>query len=146
MYLQMDKITKETINTKILSIKISVKNINLGGCGLFAYHMFDVLKKKGIESEILLLGSKENPIHIILNLYDGSYLDSNGIFESKLDILRPFCGDKDYILTVIDYHDLEEMLKNVEWNKSFNFYYTDSEFNAKSNWNLLIERINNEFY
>jgi hypothetical protein len=134
--------TKWLINNKLNRIRISVKNINLGGCGLFAYHMYDVLKNRGIKSEIILLGSTENPIHIILKLQDGSYLDSRGIRDSKEELLKEFDNNP---LSTISKIELEKMLNEVKWNKAFDYWFTDNNFNPKSNKEYLIEMIKYEF-
>ena len=143
--MEISNTTKWLINSKLNRIRISVKNINLGGCGLFAYHMYDVLKNRGIEPEILLLGSKENPIHIIIKLHDGSYLDSRGI-NTKEDLLKEFGGNSGWGLSIISKTELEMMLTNVKWNKAFDYWFTDNNFNPKSNKELLVESIKKEFY
>lgn len=144
--MEISNTTKWLINSKLNRIRISVKNINLGGCGLFAYHMYDVLKNRGIEPEILLLGSKENPIHIIVKLHDGSYLDSRGIRDSKEELLKEFDGNSGCGLSIISKTELEVMLTNVKWNKAFDYWFTDNNFNPKSNKELLVESIKKEFY
>jgi hypothetical protein len=148
--MEISNTTKWLINSKLNRIRISVKNINLGGCGLFAYHMYDVLKNRGIEPEILLLGSKENPIHIIVKLHDGSYLDSRGIRNSKEELLKEFelftIGNSGWGLSIISKTELEVMLTNVKWNKSFDYWFTDNNFKPKSNKELLVESIKKEFY
>ena len=140
--MEISNTTKWLINQKLNRIRISVKNINLGGCGLFAYHMYDVLKNRGIEPEILLLGSKENPIHIIIKLQDGSYLDSRGIRNSKEELLKEFGGNSGWGLfdqSIISKTELEAMLTDVKWNKAFDYWFTDNNFNPKSNKELLVE-------
>ena len=108
--------------------------------------MYDVLKNRGIEPEILLLGSKENPIHIIVKLHDGSYLDSRGIRDSKEELLKEFDGNSGCGLSIISKTELEVMLTNVKWNKAFDYWFTDNNFNPKSNKELLVESIKKEFY
>jgi hypothetical protein len=104
--------------------------------------MHDVLKSRGIKSEILLLGSTENPIHIILELEDGSYLDSRGIRDTKEELLKEFVGNS---LISISKIELGKMLNEVKWNKAFDYWFTDSNFNPKSNREYLIEMIKYEF-
>ncbi len=148
VYMEISNTQKWLINQKLNRIRISVKNINLGGCGLFAYHMYDVLKNRGIKSEILLLGSTENPIHIILKLEDGSYLDSRGIRDTKEELLKEFGGNSflyDNELVAISKIELERMLNDVKWNKAFDYWFTDNNFNPKSNKEYLIEMIKKEF-
>jgi len=140
--MEISNTQKWLINQKLNRIRISVKNINLGGCGLFAYHMYDVLKSRGIKSEILLLGSTENPIHIILELEDGSYLDSRGIRDTKEELLKEFGGNP---LSTISKIELGRMLNEVKWNKAFDYWFTDNNFNPKSNREYLIEMIKREF-
>jgi hypothetical protein len=140
--MEINNTTKWLINNKLNRIRISVKNINLGGCGLFAYHMYDVLKNRGIKSEIILLGSTENPIHIILKLQDGSYLDSRGIRDTKEELLKEFDNNP---LSTISKIKLEKMLNEVKWNKAFDYWFTDNNFNPKSNKEYLIEMIKYEF-
>ncbi len=140
--MEISNTQKWLINQKLNRIRISVKNINLGGCGLFAYHMYDVLKSRGIKSEILLLGSTENPIHIILELEDGSYLDSRGIRDTKEELLKEFGGNP---LSTISKIELGWMLNEVKWNKAFDYWFTDNNFNPKSNREYLIEMIKREF-
>jgi hypothetical protein len=140
--MEISNTQKWLINQKLNRIRISVKNINLGGCGLFAYHMYDTLKSRGIKSEILLLGSTENPIHIILELEDGSYLDSRGIRDTKEELLKEFGGNP---LSTISKIELGRMLNEVKWNKAFDYWFTDNNFNPKSNREYLIEMIKNEF-
>jgi hypothetical protein len=140
--MEISNTQKWLINQKLNRIRISVKNINLGGCGFFAYHMHDVLKSRGIKSEILLLGSTENPIHIILELEDGSYLDSRGIRDTKEELLKEFVGNS---LISISKIELGKMLNEVKWNKAFDYWFTDSNFNPKSNREYLIEMIKYEF-
>lgn len=146
--MEISNTTKWLINQKLNRIRISVKNINLGGCGLFAYHMYDVLKNRGIDPEILLLGSKENPIHIIVKLHDGSYLDSRGIRDTKEELLKEFGGNglPEESVSIISKTELEVMLTNVKWNKAFDYWFTDNNFNPKSNKELLVENIKREFY
>lgn len=146
--MEISNTTKWLINQKLNRIRISVKNINLGGCGLFAYHMYDVLKNRGIDPEILLLGSKENPIHIIVKLHDGSYLDSRGIRDTKEELLKEFGGNglPEESVSIISKTELEVMLTNVKWNKAFDYWFTDNNFNPKSNKELLVESIKREFY
>lgn len=140
--MEISNTQKWLINQKLNRIRISVKNINLGGCGLFSYHMYDVLKSRGIKSEILLLGSTENPIHIILELEDGSYLDSRGIRDTKEELLKEFGGNP---LSTISKIELGRMLNEVKWNKAFDYWFTDNNFNPKSNREYLIEMIKREF-
>jgi len=140
--MEINNTTKWLINNKLNRIRISVKNINLGGCGLFAYHMYDVLKNRGIKSEIILLGSTEKPIHIILKLQDGSYLDSRGIRDTKEELLKEFDNNP---LSTISKIKLEKMLNEVKWNKAFDYWFTDNNFNPKSNKEYLIEMIKYEF-
>ena len=140
--MEISNTQKWLINQKLNRIRISVKNINLGGCGLFAYHMYDVLKSRGIKSEILLLGSTENPIHIILELEDVSYLDSRGIRDTKEELLKEFVGNT---LSTISKIELGRILNEVKWNKAFDYWFTDSNFNPKSNREYLIEMIKYEF-
>jgi hypothetical protein len=140
--MEINNTTKWLINNKLNRIRISVKNINLGGCGLFAYHMYDVLKNRGIKSEIILLGSTENPIHIILKLQDGSYLDSRGIRDTKEELLKEFDNNP---LSTLSKIKLEKMLNEVKWNKAFDYWFTDNNFNPKSNKEYLIEMIKYEF-
>jgi hypothetical protein len=140
--MEISNTQKWLINQKLNRIRISVKNINLGGCGLFAYHMYDALKSRGIKSEILLLGSKENPIHIILELEDGSYLDSRGIRNTKEELLKEFGSNS---LIAISKIELGRMLNEVKWNKAFDYWFTDNNFNPKSNREYLIEMIKREF-
>jgi len=140
--MEINNTTKWLINNKLNRIRISVKNINLGGCGLFAYHMYDVLKNRGIKSEIILLGSTENPIHIILKLQDGSYLDSRGIRDTKEELLKEFDNNP---LSTISKIKLGKMLNEVKWNKAFDYWFTDNNFNPKSNKEYLIEMIKYEF-
>jgi len=140
--MEISNTQKWLINQKLNRIRISVKNINLGGCGLFAYHMYEALKSRGIKSEILLLGSTENPIHIILELEDGSYLDSRGIRNNKEELLKEFSSNS---LIAISKIELGRMLNEVKWNKAFDYWFTDNNFNPKSNREYLIEMIKREF-
>ena len=157
--MEISNTQKWLINQKLNRIRLSVKNINLGGCGLFAYHMYDVLKNRGIEPQILVFhyegdGPKENPIHIIVKLQDGSYLDSRGFFNTQKDILKYFInfdisemdGDKLFRLSPISKTELENMLTNVKWNKAFDYFFVDNNFKTKSNKELLVESIKKEFY
>ena len=138
----IDNNTTCLINSKLDRIRTQVKNINQGGCGLFAYHMYLALKDKGIKSKILLLGTKQLPIHLILKLDEFNYLDSRGISSDK-DLLKEFGGGG---LSEITNNELEMMLTNIEWNKGFDYWFTDSNFNPKSNKELLVECIKKEFY
>jgi hypothetical protein len=141
--MEISNTQKWLINQKLNRIRISVKNINLGGCGLFAYHMYDVLKNRGIESKILLLGTKQLPIHLILQLDEFTYLDSSGI-NTKEYLLKEFGGGVK--LTEITNDELEYMLTDIKWNKAFDYWFTDHNLNPKSNKELLVESIKKEFY
>jgi hypothetical protein len=68
--------------------------------------MYDALKSRGIKSEILLLGSTENPIHIILELEDGSYLDSRGIRNTKEELLKEFGDNSLSTISKIEFANL----------------------------------------
>lgn len=143
MKVMIDNTTTWLINSKLNRIRTQVKNINLGGCGLFAYHMYLALKDRGIESKILLLGTKQLPIHLILQLDEFTYLDSKGICSDKKDLLKEFGGGK---LTEITNDELGVMLTDVKWNKAFDYWFTDDNFRAKSNKDFLVECIKREFY
>jgi hypothetical protein len=105
--------------------------------------MYDVLKNRGIESKILLLGTKQLPIHLILQLDEFTYLDSSGI-NTKEYLLKEFGGGVK--LTEITNDELESMLTDIKWNKAFDYWFTDNNFNPKSNKELLVESIKKEFY
>jgi hypothetical protein len=143
MKLKIDNAITWLINSKLNRIRTQVKNINLGGCGLFAYHMYIALKDRGIESKILLLGTKQLPIHLILQLDEFTYLDSKGICSNK-DLLKEFGGGSK--LTEITNDELGVMLTDIKWNKAFDYWFTDSNFNPKSNKEFLVECIKKEFY
>lgn len=146
MKLKIDNAITWLINTKLNRIRTQVKNINLGGCGLFAYHMHLTLKDRGIESKILLLGTKQVPIHLILELNEFTYLDSKGICSDKKDLLKEFVGLCDCELSEITNDELGVMLTDVKWNKAFDYWFTDGNFQAKSNKDFLVECIKREFY
>ena len=139
----IDNTTTWLINSKLNRIRTQVKNINLGGCGLFAYHMYLALKDRGIESKILLLGTKQLPIHLILQLDEFTYLDSKGICSDK-DLLKEFGGGSK--LTEITNDELGVMLTDIKWNKAFDYWFTDVNFQPKSNKDFLVESIKKEFY
>lgn len=132
------------INNKLSLLRYKVKNINLGGCGFFAYEMYKKLWNHGINSDIILFGSKENPIHIFLQIDDDLYLDSDGINDFNKFKIKWNIPDRKY-LSIITEEDLKYMLNNVIWNKSFNFHFQDNNFNIISNKQLLIEQINYYF-
>ena len=141
--MEISNTQKWLINSKLNRIRTSVKNINLGGCGLFAYHMYLALKDRSIETKILLLGTKQLPIHLILQLDEFNYLDSKGI-NTKEDLLKEFGGG--IKLTEISNDELESMLTNIKWNKAFDYWFTDVNFQPKSNKDFLVESIKKEFY
>ena len=144
MKLKIDNAITWLINSKLNRIRTQVKNINLGGCGLFAYHMYLALKDRGIESKILLLGTKQLPIHLILQLDEFTYLDSKGICSDKKDLLKEFGGGGK--ITEITNDELGVMLTDIKWNKAFDYWFTDGNFQPKSNKDLLVECIKKEFY
>jgi len=141
----IDNTTTWLINSKLSRIRNQVKNINLGGCGLFAYHMYLSLKDRGIESKILLLGTKQLPIHVILQLDESNYLDSKGICSDKKDLLKEFVGFCDFELSEITNDELKVMLVDIRWNKAFDYWFTDCNFESKSNKDFLVECIKREF-
>ena len=105
--------------------------------------MYLALKDRGIESKILLLGTKQLPIHLILQLDEFNYLDSKGICSDK-DLLKEFGGGSK--LTEITNDELGVMLTDIKWNKAFDYWFTDGNFQPKSNKEFLVECIKKEFY
>jgi hypothetical protein len=132
------------IGYNLKRINSRVRNIRRGGCGFFTYHIKKHLTDFGIKSQIVIIGQKENPIHIFLKLEGGYYLDSSGIYRDSKSISIAF-GLKSYPDVFIEDTELEEMLDVVNWNKAFNYFFSDVNFNSISNKDFLIETINEIF-
>lgn len=129
----------QDLEIRIVKVRRAVKNINLGGCGVFAYELYKILKFEfGIETEIRFTGYKSGTTirfdHVLLRLKEGTqehpdiFIDSNGIFYDNIategNTLHPF--------------EMEDLLGRKElWNKAFHYYFQDEEFNITSNENFL---------
>ncbi len=72
----------------------------------------------------------------------------NRIRDTKEELLKEFGGNSflyDNELVAISKIELGRMLNEVKWNKAFDYWFTDNNFNPKSNKEYLIEMIKKEF-
>jgi hypothetical protein len=90
------------------------KKLNRGGCGIFAYNLGRILKKKNIPFQLLWFKSESHEKHHILIEVGGIFLDSQGIYGlSSLN----FSGlQKSHYVTM---KELLEDNKSGSWNKEF---------------------------
>lgn len=96
----------DTLNGKLPEINKKFENINLGGCGVFAYLLHTMLENKGVESKVVLINPhnfkmsfnhlKEQTnnsfdvnqfmekvgylVHLMV-LIDNRYVDSTGVYD-----------------------------------------------------------------
>lgn len=133
----------QDLEIRIAKVRRAVKNINLGGCGVFAYELYKILRSEfGIETEIRFAGYKSGTTirldHVFLRLKEGTpehpdiFIDSNGIFYGSKD---SFCATEDNMLDPLEIEDL--IGRKELWNKAFHYYFQDAEFKITSNENFL---------
>lgn len=122
---------------EISHINKKVTNIAQGGCAVFAYNAYQVLRKLGYYPKIvvmtnrpdLLLGwingtsNKTNDYlevhHVVLEL-DGLYFDNNGVYDNLWDIA--YCGDMGlYVYDELNEDVLLEWITKLSWNPRFNW-------------------------
>lgn len=111
VYDKSPKIIEETV---IKNIGSNIKNINNGGCGFFAYKLYQCLDKKRYE-----IVDIEDMRHIcILDKVTRLYIDAFG-YHSKFEMQVIF-GEKTYCIETITEDSLHKMLYKDCWNKKFN--------------------------
>jgi hypothetical protein len=133
------------LNKRISLVNRRVKNINLGGCGVFALTLHRILfEEHGIDAKIAFTGYRvKNKIcfeHIFLVINEQYHMDkffhvdSNGVrFDEPI-------SEKN----LISKEELEILVKDKSlWNKAFHYHFTDQYFNTISNENFLIRQMYN---
>ncbi len=112
-----------------------VKNINLGGCGVFTLELYKILRFEfGIETEIVFTGWKSGRLikfdHIMLR-HNDTWIDSKGLHNE---------GPK----KTMDVHELTELVEDMtKWNHAFHFYFENPYGVVTSNANHLVRQMRN---
>jgi hypothetical protein len=120
---------------RISYVNSKVKNINLGGCGIFALELYKILRFEfGIETEIVFFGYKSgrsiNFEHIMLR-YKDIWIDSKGLHNE---------GPKN----TLDVHELTVLVEDKSrWNHAFHFYFENPYGVVMSNANHLVRQMRN---
>jgi hypothetical protein len=124
----------ESLSKRIGLVSTRVKNINLGGCGVFALELSRILREEcGIDCDILYTGVVD---HVYLGVRMGSeyyYVDSRGVELAdgpgygriEVEELRLLVADK------------------ARWNKAFHYYFMDQYHNVISNEEYLVRQMRN---
>ena len=118
---------------RISYVNSKVKNINLGGCGIFALELYRILRFEfGIETEIVFVGFRTNREinfeHIMLRHKD-TWIDSKGLH-------------RDGPTGTMDVHELTELIEDkYRWNHAFHFYFENPYGVVMSNANHLIRQM-----
>jgi len=136
----------KSLDRRIAMVSQRVKNINLGGCGIFAFELYKILRFEfGIETEIAFSGYRAGKQicfdHILLVLrnpdpgHAAAWIDSRGVSYSE-----PRGGFRNYMTPF----ELEELIEDKSlWNKAFHFHFQDAYFNTISNENFLRRQMYN---
>ena len=127
------------LDKSIKMVSRRVNNINLGGCGIFAFELYKILKFEfGIETEIVFSGYRScekicfdhimllvmNPDHVNVAVW----IDSTGVRYQEPGGFRNY----------MELNELASLLEDKSlWNKSFHYYFSDHNFNIISNENFL---------
>jgi hypothetical protein len=130
-----------SLDKRIKLVSNLVKNINLGGCGVFALELWRILKQEqGIDCDILYtgfgLGLDLVVNHIYLGIKMGSeyyYVDSKGV-ELADGPVSMRMGVEELRLLVAD---------KERWNKAFHYYFMDQYYNVVSNEDYLVRQMQN---
>lgn len=98
------------LQNRIRKVRLTVDNVNSGGCGYTAKYVKQYLDGKGIESTIVQIDSPFN--HFMVEA-DGTYIDKNGFFSRGY----PPLWNKTYRITL---DSLQTILNDSSrWNKRF---------------------------
>lgn len=112
-----------------------VKNINLGGCGVFALELYKILRFEfGMETEIVFSGGRSGRSidfeHIMLR-YKDVWIDSKGLHN-------------DGPTKTMDVHELTELVEDKRhWNHTFHFHFENPYGVVTSNANHLVRQMRN---
>lgn len=120
---------------RIEYVNIRVKNINLGGCGIFALELYRIMRFEfGMETEIVFTGWRSGRSidfeHIMLR-YKDNWIDSKGLH-------------KEGPTKTMDVHELTELVEDKRrWNHAFHFYLENPYGVVTSNANHLVRQMRN---
>lgn len=112
-----------------------VKNINLGGCGVFALELHRILKfEHGIDTEIVFTGWRSvrsiDFQHIMLR-HKNTWIDSKGLHNEGPTL-------------TMDVYELTELVENKQrWNKAFHFHFENPYGVVTSNADHLVRQMRN---
>lgn len=104
-------------------VNTSIKNINYGGCGYFAYYLTDLLDSTGLPYEICILNFEKDTnhiTHVLVYLSDYNlFVDSRGVYKG-INVN----GDKFFYCLKINRTyskaQLRHAISTFKWNKRFN--------------------------
>jgi hypothetical protein len=120
---------------RISYVNSKVKNINLGGCGIFALELYKILRFEfGMETEIVFTGCRSARSidfeHIMIR-YKDTWIDSKGLHRD---------GPK----RTMDVHELTSLVEDKSrWNHAFHFYFENPYGVVMSNANHLVRQMRN---
>lgn len=126
------------LERRIEMVSWRVKNINLGGCGVFALELYKILKFEfGVETEIVFTGwrgPKSIEFDHIMLKHGSVWIDSKGLHQHGPS------GKNN----TMDVHELFELVNDKQrWNQAFHFYFQDQYFQVISNEEYLIRQMKN---
>ncbi len=128
--MDLDKLEK-----RIKMVSHRVRNINHGGCGVFALELYRIMKGEfGMESQIVFTGwrsSKSIDFDHIMLYCQGSWIDSKGLHATGPT-------------NTMTEEELEELVADKRrWNPAFHYWFTDQYFKPISNENFLKRQMYN---
>jgi|LauGreDrversion4_2_1035121.scaffolds.fasta_scaffold71385_5 hypothetical protein len=131
----------ESLSKRIGLVSTRVKNINLGGCGVFALELSRILSEEcGMECDILYTGFGSGLDLVIDHVYLGVRMGSNYYYVDSRGV-ELADGPGYGRMTVEELRLL--VADKSRWNKAFHYYFMDQYYNVISNEEYLVRQMRN---
>jgi len=129
------------LDKRIKCVSTRVRNINLGGCGVFALELSRILSEEcGIGCDILYTGFGSGLDLVIDHVYLGVSIGSEYYYVDSKGVELAY-GPGSLRMTVEDLRLL--VADKSRWNKAFHYYFLDQYYTVISNEDYLVRQMRN---